>query len=1421
MAAEGPRSVRLVVLTLLTTILALSATVTAQIDVNETDLHDGQTVYGLQTPATPIPYINLDAIYLWAWGTNDANYPNSSFYAYGLYTGIDLINSGTVDVNAVGGTATVVGGALVEAYGIRGTGSIDNSGDVTVGATGGTGVFDPFILANSFANTGPDTRVYGIWTDADVHNDGAIVVTATGGPGTMVEAGDPDNIGYASLFVRTDAQGISAGDVDNTGDITAIASGATLVLASTGKTTAYASEDSGAIGILAEGNATNSGDIVAIAAGGNVTATAETYAYAYADPEAYGIIVTGNLVNSGAITAEATAGTSSSNHHAFASSFASGIWGETDQDPAPTADNSGAIGVTATGGDATAAREAAATAGAWGMKFTGDITNSAAIATTATGGSAAAADRAWAYGYTFGLYAYPPGDGAVDANVVNSGAIDALAVGGTTDSNDIASSYAEVQGIIGGGDVTNEGDIQATALAGTAHGGQTVDAYATVRGISTYGGDVANSGAIDVNATGGTATGTTDAEVSALAEAYAIHATGDIDNSGALTVHATGGSATAETGVTDAKVEAYGISGQGQVANTGAISVTGMAGTATTDSSPPSGANASVEVHGVNAGGDVSNEGDIALAATAGTANSSSNSEAYALTGGIFSGGHVTNSGDITTAATGGTADANDGDSAEAGANSYGILAMSGNVSNTGALAISATAGVATSREDADADVDAYGILSGGDVANSGDFVVVALGGTASGPENADAGIDADGIRTDGNVGNSGAIVVTATGGTATVDLNGRSEVDVLVSGITASGAIDNTGDISVTATGGTGRGPGEVDAGVNAWGLYSYSGAGVTNTGDIAVTATGSTADNGDASTYMNVYAVAIQAATIDNTGAITVAATGGHMVEGNDGASTNVSVFGLRSETTRNTGSVTVTAAGATAGGLDVIDEEVFACGIAGASVDNSGDVSVTATTEAGSRTYAIGIDMYGDGTLTNTGTVRAFADTAYELRAGYGTTTLVGTYNVTLDGDPDDASIYVADRATLALNNARLTVTEVPGETLWDTPYRLFEVDPDGAVTGRFGNVQAINPDARAVYYPQGTANAADDTVALTYGPEAAEPIESASVEKYLVSQPIDIVNRHMTATLLQSILYPGVTGLLADAGPTARSMALAQSSPEARSGVFVEPYYSRLKHDANPLGYGADLWGFAAGCERRVENTLIALHMGYGRANVDYTGFGYNANSEDQDILTGGLSGLTLWNDWTMRYGLAGFYGSQDYKGLTGLGLTETEKGSTDSYGVLASVMTGRILRRGSHVFLPEAGLNYLWGHRRGYTTRSSDPAWNTTHSAMNDHDLQAEAALHWLCGFMHKNVHITPSASIGIRHLLTDAESTVTQSVPGAAPASVTSERDRTAMTLSGSVVLTKNRHALAVVYDGEYSPDTERHSVWLRYAWQF
>jgi outer membrane autotransporter protein len=253
----------------------------------------------------------------------------------------------------------------------------------------------------------------------------------------------------------------------------------------------------------------------------------------------------------------------------------------------------------------------------------------------------------------------------------------------------------------------------------------------------------------------------------------------------------------------------------------------------------------------------------------------------------------------------------------------------------------------------------------------------------------------------------------------------------------------------------------------------------------------------------------------------------------------------------------------------------------------------------------------------------------------------------------------------------------------------------------------------------------------------------------------------------------------------------------------------------------LGYEARLWGFSGGYEHYFGNTLLGLHLGYGHSDIDYTGAGFGGNSEEQDVVTGGFNGLTRWEPWILHYGVTGFYGDHDYEGLTGFALADQETASCHSYGTGAMLMAGHIFRWGPHVFLPEAGFNWLWVHRPRYTTEATDPNWDTTYSPLDEHDVYAAAALQWLSTFVHDGIHVTPAVGVGVRYLLTDDETSAQLSVPGAAPVVVKSEQDRTALTLSGSLTLTKAPHALSLSYDGDYFPDVQRHSVWLRYTWLF
>lgn len=899
--------------------------------------------------------------------------------------------------------------------------------------------------------------------------------------------------------------------------------------------------------------------------------------------------------------------------------------------------------------------------------------------------------------------------------------------------------------------------------------------------------------------------GETDASLYATVwfNAHGLRADVNLVNTGAIAVTANGGLAdTDNLGMSaDARAVAFGIfTLEGMITNHAQIDVTASGGTAWSRfNAPMENAQASGLATGLYANHDaIDNTGKITLAAYGGRALADSDGDAVGNACGLFTReAGVNNSGDVTVTVIGGTADT--GNAAYTNANATGLSA-DGNVNNTGDLAIAATAGSSTTNghgnvADAYALGDAQGITTfQGTVNNSGRMIISATGGIAepnrgSVPEGALAwaGAIVNGIFAPDGANNRGSMVLTATGGSATAD--GSTSAGATAYGIRAYGPLNNSSNVIITATGGTsnsGTAAGAyAGAGTEAWGLSGYD---LNNIGTLTVVATSGTAiaNNGaDVSSYARGLAGGVWGGSINNTGAISVTATAG--------AATGTNVLGH-----------------AEAYGI-----------IAGGNVYNSGAITATATAKEGFTSRAYGIQMAGSGNLTNTGIIRATANTAYELYVAAGTTRLADTYNVTLDGDPNRASLGVADGATLALNNATLTVTALSGQTLWDTQYRLFTTDGNSVVDGNFASVQAVNPNTTVTYCNQGTAGSVDDTVSLAYTPVASVTLASAAAENQAIFQAADVVNRHMTTTLLQNILDPPSSGLLANAGSTAESLALAEAAPDKTSGIFVEPYYSRLDRDADPLGFEANLWGFSAGFERYVDDTLLGLHLGYGQSDIEYTGRGYSGNSEEQDVVTAGFSGLTRWDPWTLRYGLTGFYGRHDYEGLTGLSLDEREIASYDSYGTAATLMAGRIFQRGRHVFLPEAGLDWLWAHRERYTTEATDPNWDTTYSAMNDHDLRAVAALRWLSSFLWHDIRICPSASLGVRHLLTDADTSAWQSVDGAIPVLVKSEQDRTAIMLSGSLVMSKTRHAISLAYDGDYSPDAQRHSIWLRYSWLF
>ncbi|HON91194.1 MAG: hypothetical protein KBI32_07060, partial [Phycisphaerae bacterium] len=684
-----------------------------------------------------------------------------------------------------------------------------------------------------------------------------------------------------------------------------------------------------------------------------------------------------------------------------------------------------------------------------------------------------------------------------------------------------------------------------------------------------------------------------------------------------------------------------------------------------------------------------------------------------------------------------------------------------------------------------------YGFLNrGAEIANSGNITVAARGGNAQADGfAAQAYAVAYGISTDEIITNTGAINVFAWGGTAIASNNTSADAQGVAYGLYTSANIINDGPITVSATGGTALSSGatpSAHAHASAFGLYADEG--VENTAELTVLATGGTAD-GTTNTTASASAQGIHSYSGDviNSGDLVVTALGGTVLSGGIAAAT---AYGI----------------------------------VNNGNVYNSGDITVTAQTFGPLVSSAYGIYLGGDvSDLTNTGTIRVFADSPYELYVGYGTTRIVNTYNVTLDGDPAQASIFVGDDATLNLNNALLTVTDVPsgqGATQLGVEYQLFEVAANGSVTGNFSSVAAVNPDLTAHYYTLGTPSAADDRVSLSYQPQHAETLASTTVQRRMVGMAPYAINQHMTSDLMYDMLAPDELDDPTEddaAGDTTQGLTACQRS----GGAFLQPHYSYIKRDNDPLGYNAGMTGVSGGYSQCVNSSLLGLHVGYGKANIDYTGAGYSANTEDQGVVTSGFSGMTRWRPWLLRYGFSGFRGWHDYRGLTGLGLTESESASYDSYGGTGLVMVGRTFKHKKHVFLPEVGANWLWIHRESYTTEATDPAWDTTYSTLNEHDIWAQAALHWQSLYRYKKLQITPSASVALHQLLTDGESEIWQSIPGAARVQVQDEMDETAVALATSVVIRSRRTALTFAYDGEYSSDIEQHNFWMKFRLRF
>ncbi|MCP4721152.1 MAG: autotransporter domain-containing protein [Desulfobacteraceae bacterium] len=126
------------------------------------------------------------------------------------------------------------------------------------------------------------------------------------------------------------------------------------------------------------------------------------------------------------------------------------------------------------------------------------------------------------------------------------------------------------------------------------------------------------------------------------------------------------------------------------------------------------------------------------------------------------------------------------------------------------------------------------------------------------------------------------------------------------------------------------------------------------------------------------------------------------------------------------------------------------------------------------------------------------------------------------------------------------------------------------------------------------------------------------------------------------------------------------------------------------------------------------------------------------------------------------------------------------------------------------------------YAQSVTTNASDPAWDMTCDSLDLNQVTATADLQWATRLDRGAWHLTPSASAGLRVLLSDADVTVRQTISGNDPFTVSSHQDDIAAILSLSLgIQTEGCISTVIAYGGDYGENTTRHSLWTKFSFAF
>ena len=610
------------------------------------------------------------------------------------------------------------------------------------------------------------------------------------------------------------------------------------------------------------------------------------------------------------------------------------------------------------------------------------------------------------------------------------------------------------------------------------------------------------------------------------------------------------------------------------------------------------------------------------------------------------------------------------------------------------------------------------------------------------------------------------------------------------------SGNVSNHGDIIVSALGYA-----------YTWG-YAY-GIEATNAGDVLntgkITAVSSTDSRSQA------YGIVAEACrSVINAGTIDVLATSDFTYDG-FGPVYACGIYAEGAGPVINTGSITATALG----------EDGFAAGIYGGYTDEPGTLTNAGTiTVDGYDGAGIGA-AYGDWTVFNTGYIFTSGGTR-TLEVYEGSATLADSFRIIFNSDPAStpAPILVATGASTLNLDGAILLAQAGDAVAWNSPYQVIE--NHGAVNGEFSGLDSPNPDIAVAW--TGDDNGENAAVSFRYAPQGTSAGAALRLAHLGALRSKAFIRDHTFSELLARHFRKQEV-LLADSGrfATDSGALLARPEGEGFNTIFIRPYVETFKRPSDGgMGYDADLFGISLAYETLVyPKFILGGHAGIAHGSIDFSGDGYDAGNEEQNLYSLGVHGA--WNPNGLHFGGSAtlYAATHEYEGRTGGSLNLRAEDDYTSYGAEIEGIGGVIGAMGDWTVMPYAGFGFSWINSPRHTSEADGAAWDTRYGTVDEHILRLLFGAQLRTVWVLDDIRIIPSLGLRWEYALTDNDISVPQSLPGSATVRVEDDLSRSTVIGDASVTFIKGRNALEMGVMRQFNHTMDSGGAWLNMSSAF